>query len=182
MNELFLTVLNMSLTASYIIPFVILIRLLLKKSPKFISYALWGVVAFRLIIPFSFESIFSLMPRSSSAVPIPYDIIYQQSPQVNSGIGVVDFPAPSIGASVNPLQIYVEIGAYVWVLGIIALLVYSFVSILILKIKLKSAQLIEKNIFEAKNLKTPFVLGIFRPKTSAVTAELIYDIKMWRNS
>ena len=170
MSELFLTVLNMSLTASYVIIFVILIRLLLKKAPKVISYALWGVVAFRLIIPFSFESMFSLMPRNTNPVPIPHDIIYQQSPQINSGIEVVDsfvsqsLPAPAIGASVNPLQIFVEIGAYIWVLGIIALLIYSLVSILILKRRLKSAQLVEKDVFEAKNLKTPFVLGLFRPK------------------
>jgi beta-lactamase regulating signal transducer with metallopeptidase domain len=170
MSGLFLTVLNMSLTASYVILFVILIRLALKKAPKFISYALWVVVAFRLIIPFSFKSIFSLMPRNTNTVPISYDIIYQQSPQINSGIEVVDsfvsgsLPAPVIGASVNPLQIYVEIGAYIWVLGIIALLIYSLISIFILKRQLNSAQFSEKNIFEAKNLKTPFVLGLVKPK------------------
>ncbi|WP_246552286.1 M56 family metallopeptidase [Vallitalea pronyensis] len=73
-------------------------------------------------------------------------------------------PLPTVGASANPLQIYVEIGAYVWIFGIIALLVYSFVSILSLYKQLKSAQLIEKNIFEANNLKIPFVLGLVRPK------------------
>ncbi|MGI6066611.1 MAG: M56 family metallopeptidase [Bacillota bacterium] len=131
---------------------------------------MWGVVAFRLIAPFSFKSIFSLMPRNTSTVPIPHDIIYQQSPQINSGIEVVDsfvnnsLPASTFGASVNPLQIYVEVGAYIWIIGIIALLVYSLVSILILKRQLKSAQLIEKNVFEAKNLKTPFVLGLIKPK------------------
>lgn len=170
MVELFLSVLNMSLTASYVILFVILIRLLLKKAPKVISYALWVVVAFRLIIPFSFESMFSLMPRNMNTVPIPHDIIYQQSPQIDTGIEVVDvfvsesLPAPTIGASVNPLQIYIEIGAYIWILGIIALLVYSLVSVILLKRQLKNAQLIEQNIFEAKDLKTPFVLGLVRPK------------------
>ncbi|MGI6066792.1 MAG: M56 family metallopeptidase [Bacillota bacterium] len=170
MSELFLTVLNMSFTASYVILFVILIRLLLKKAPKIITYALWGVVAFRLIIPFSFESMFSLLPRNTNTVPIPHDIIYQQSPQINSGIEVVDsfvsdlLPAPTIEASVNPLHIYVEIGSYIWILGIIALLVYSLVSIVILKRQLKSVQLIEQNIFQAKNLKTPFVFGLIRPK------------------
>jgi len=160
----------MSFTASYVILFVILVRLMLKKAPRVISYVLWGVVAFRLIIPSSFESMFSIMPRNTNAVPIPHDIIYQQNPQINSGIEVLDsfvnnsLPAPIIGASVNPLQIYVEIGAYLWVLGIIALLVYSLVSILILKRQLKNAELIEQNIFEAKNLKTPFVLGLIRPK------------------
>ncbi len=170
MSEIFLTVLNMSLTASYVILFVIPIRLALKKAPKVISYALWVVVAFRLIFPFSFESMFSLMPRNTNAVPISHDIIYQQSPQINTGIEVVDslinnsLPAPTVGASVNPLQIYVEIGTYIWILGIIALLVYSIVSIFTLKRQLKNAQLIEKNIFEAKNLKTPFVLGFIKPK------------------
>ena len=170
MSELFLTALNMSLTASYVILFVLLIRIPLKKAPTFISYALWSVVAFRLIIPFSFEGMFSLMPWNTNTVPIPHDIIYQETPQINSGIEVVDsfvnelLPAPSIGASVNPLQIYTGIGAYIWVLGIIALLGYSLVSVLSLKRQLKSAQLIEKNIFEAKNLKTPFVLGLIRPK------------------
>ena len=170
MSELFLTALNMSLTASYVIIFVIIIRLLLKKAPKVISYALWGVVAFRLLIPFSFESMFSLMPRNANTVPIPHDIIYQQNPQINSGIEAVDsfvnssLPAPTFEASINPLQIYVEIVAYIWIIGIVILLVYSLVSILALKRQLKSAQLIEKNIFEATNLKTPFVLGFTKPK------------------
>ncbi|PKM58310.1 MAG: hypothetical protein CVU98_01585 [Firmicutes bacterium HGW-Firmicutes-3] len=170
MRELFLSVLNMSLTASYVILCVILIRLLLKKAPKVISYALWGVIAFRLIIPFSFESMFSLIPRNINAVLIPHDIVYQQSPQVNSGIEVVDslvsksLPAPNVGASVNPLQIYTEIGTYIWILGIMVLLIYSVVSVLRLKRQLKGAQLIEQNIYHAQNLKTPFVLGIIRPR------------------
>ena len=170
MSELFLSVLNRSLTASYVILFIIIIRLLLKKAPKVISYALWGVVAFRLIIPFSFESMFSLMPRNTNTVPIPHDIIYQQNPKINSGLDVIDslvsesLPAPAIGASVNPLQIYVEIGAYFWILGIMILLIYSLVSGILLKRQLRSAELIEQNIFEAKNLKTPFVLGLLRPK------------------
>lgn len=170
MRDLFASVLNMSLTASYVIIFVILARLLLKKAPKVISYALWGVVAFRLIIPFSFESIFSLMPRNTNPVPISHNIIYPQSPQINNEIEVVDsfvsqsLPAPTIAVSVNPLQIFMEIGAYIWAFGIFALIIYSFVSVLIINRRLKSAQFVEKDIFEAKNLKTPFVLGLFHPK------------------
>lgn len=170
MSEIFLSVLNMSLTASYVILCVILIRLLLKKAPKVISYALWGVIAFRLIVPFSFESMFSLMPRNINTVLIPYDIVYQESPQVSSGIETVDsfvshsLPAGNVEASVNPLQIYIEIGAYIWMLGILVLLIYSLVSFLHLKRQLKGAQLIERNIYYAKNLRTPFVLGIIRPR------------------
>ncbi|MBS4201175.1 hypothetical protein KHA93_16165 [Bacillus sp. FJAT-49732] len=170
MSELFLSVLDMSLTASYVILVVILIRLLLKKAPKVISYALWGVVAFRLVVPFTFESVFSLLPRNRERNPIPQDSIHQQSPQINSGIEVVDsfvggpLPAQTAGNSVNHLQNYLQIGSYIWVLCMIALLIYSLVSVLLLKKQLKNAQLIEQNIYEAENLKTPFVLGLIRPK------------------
>lgn len=170
MSKIFLNVLNMSLTASYVILIVILVRLLLKKAPKYISYTLWIVVAFRLIIPFTLESSYSLMPSKSNVDYIPHDIIYQGNPQINSGVDRIDtfvnnsLPAPTIEASVNPLQIYIKIGAYIWLLVIGSLLIYSYVSILILKSRLKKAQLIEKNIFEAKNIRTPFVLGIIRPR------------------
>ncbi len=170
MSRLFLTVLNMSLMGSYVILFVMLVRLFLRKAPKFILYALWSVAAFRLILPISFESMFSLIPRNANTVPISHDIIYQQGFQINSGIEIIDsfvnksLTAPTAGASVNPLQFYTEIGTYIWILGIILLLTYSLISIFILKKQLKSAQLIENNIFEAKNLKTPFVLGIIKPK------------------
>jgi len=175
MSELFLSVLNMSFTASYVILCVMLLRLLLKKAPKFISYALWGVVAFRLIIPFSFESMYSLLPRNMNTVPISHEIIYQQSPKIDSGIEAMDaivnqsLPKPDVAASVNPLQIYtlqiyIEIGSYIWVLGIITLLIYSLVSVLKLKRQLKNAEQIDMNIFEVRNLKTPFVLGVRKPK------------------
>jgi len=170
MSGLFLTVLNMSLTASYVILFVILIRLALKKAPKIISYALWGVVAFRLVVPFSFESMFSLMPRNVNTVPIPHNIIYQQNPQINSGILYVDtmvngsLPAPAVGASANPMQIYISVASDLWILGIILLLIYSLASVFLLKRQLKNARLMEHNIYEAANLKTPFVLGIISPK------------------
>jgi beta-lactamase regulating signal transducer with metallopeptidase domain len=170
MGTLFISVLNMSITASYVILFVIIIRLMLKKAPKIISYALWSVAAFRLLIPFSFKSVFSLMPRKTNAVPIPNEIIYKQSLQIDNGIRVLDsftsetLHAQQASASISPLQIFIEYGAYIWMLGIIVLFVYSFVSILVLRRKLKAAQLIEKNIFEVRNLKTPFVLGLIRPK------------------
>jgi len=160
----------MSFTAGYVILFVMIVRLLLKKAPKAISYALWIVAAFRLVIPFSFESTFSLMPRNVNVAPIPDDIIWQQSPKINSGIEAVDsllnnlLPAPAAEASVNPLQIYVEAGAYIWIFGIAALLIYGHVSVMLIRRGLKGAQLIEKNIFEAKNIKTPFVFGLIHPK------------------
>ncbi|WP_063892677.1 M56 family metallopeptidase [Paenibacillus sp. Leaf72] len=170
MSELFLSVLNMSLTASYVILVVILIRLLLKKAPKVISYALWGVVAFRLVVPVTFESVYSLLPRNGDRNPIPQASMPQQSPQINSGIEVVDsiaggtIPAMAAQDSVNPWQIYIQIGSYIWILCMLVLLIYSLASVFLLKKQLKDAQRVERNIYEAGNLKTPFVLGFIRPK------------------
>jgi beta-lactamase regulating signal transducer with metallopeptidase domain len=170
MNQLFITVLNMSITASYVIILIILVRLFLKKAPKYISYALWVVVAFRLVIPFSYESIISLLPQNTNTVPIPYDIIFQQNPQINSGIKIVDsyvsksLPRATTGASVNPLQIYMGTGTYIWIFGMIALFTYSVTSIFLLKNRLKDSKSLGGNIFEAYNLKTPFVLGLIKPK------------------
>ena len=170
MIDVLISILNMSLKASYVIVFVMLFRLLLKKAPKFISYALWGVVFFRLIIPFSFESIFSILPERTNTNPIPHDIIYQQTPQINSGIEAADtiinrsLPVPSPVTSVNPMQIYMLIASYIWLLGIGALLIYSIASVIRLKRQLANARLLEANIFEANHIKTPFVLGVIKPK------------------
>ncbi|WP_422659848.1 M56 family metallopeptidase [Paenibacillus sp. EC2-1] len=170
MFELFLTTLNMSLTASYVILFVILARFLLKKAPKIISYALWSAAAFRLVFPFSFESMFSLFPRGTDNSIIPDKIIQQSSPLMDSGITAVSslvrgtFPAVDSGTRMDSLLMYAYIGAYIWIVGAAVLLLYSVGSVVILKRKLKYAEWIEHNIYEARNLKTPFVLGLIRPK------------------
>lgn len=169
MNQLFTSVLNMSLTASYVILFVIVIRLFLKKAPKVISYALWGVVAFRLIIPFSFESVFSFMPRDMGSMLISEPNILQSS-QVNNGVGMIDTflnnssVVSNVKESKNQLQIMTEAGSCIWLAGVIVLLGYSMISSLKLNRKLKGASLIKNNIYEMEKLKTPFVFGITRPK------------------
>ncbi|MDR2670482.1 MAG: M56 family metallopeptidase, partial [Oscillospiraceae bacterium] len=168
MEKIFLSVLNMSLTASFVIAVVMLVRLPLKKAPKIISYALWAVAGFRLVCPFTLESMFSLFPFK--AAPIPQDIARQTLPRIDSGVAVIDravnasLPAAAPAARANPLQIWLTIGAHVWLFGILILLVYSFASILLLKRGLRSASPIGDDLYEAGHLKTPFVIGLFRPK------------------
>jgi len=141
MDAVFLQVLNMSLTASYVILFVLAARIFLKKAPKIFSYALWSVVLFRLICPFSFESLFSLL--FINAKPIPGDIMHTQVPQINTGISLVDHAANPILAAraaapyagINPMQIAVFLGGFIWVAGIAVLLLYSAASLLRLRYK-----------------------------------------------
>ena len=167
MDSLFLQVLNMSITASYVIVFVIMARLLLKKVPKIFSYALWFVVLFRLVCPFSFESVFSLLP--AAAETIPQDIMYSQTPQIHSGIPIIDqginrvMPSPVVGASVNPMQIWIALGELVWLAGMAVLFLYSVFTTVKLYRKLRSATSLSGNIYELNDIKTPFVFGIKKP-------------------
>ncbi|MGI5859985.1 MAG: M56 family metallopeptidase [Tepidanaerobacteraceae bacterium] len=188
MSGLFITVLNMSLTASYVALVVIIIRMLLGKSPKIFSYVIWAVVWFRLVCPVSFESPLSLVPIKS---PIPYDITTSTNPMVRFGLRSVDnvlnqsikssVPTVNPAASVNPMGVVMEIAAVIWLLGIAVILCYSIVSYFRLKIRLSTATLFKDNIFETDRIKTPFVLGFIRPKifipTGLAQKELDYILK-----
>ena len=75
MEKVFLTVLNMSLTASFVIAVVLLARLLLRRAPKIISYALWAIVLFNLLCPFKPESTFSLVPFGARPIDVRRAIV-----------------------------------------------------------------------------------------------------------
>lgn len=166
--EIFLQVLNMSFTASFVIVAVLLTRLLLKKTPKIFSYALWSVVLFRLLCPISFESMLSLLPVNTN--PISTNTLYSETPQIDTGLPYLDavinpaLPVPEVGTSVNPLQIMAVLGEFIWLAGIAALLVYSVVSLLRLRRKLIGSVRLRDNIYLADHIASPFVIGITRPK------------------
>ena len=168
MNELFIAVLNMSLTAAFVAAAVMLVRLLLKKTPKIYSYILWAVVLFRMICPFSFESVLSLLPVNPE--PIPHDIVYLQNPAINSGIDFIDtavnnvMPSAKETMSVNPMQIMVSAAAYIWLAGIIVILAYAVIAYIRTRFTIRTATLIHDNVFETAVINTPFVIGFIKPK------------------
>lgn len=174
LQDLFLSVLNMSVTASYVILFVMAARLFLKNTPKIFSYALWAVVLFRLVFPFSFSSAFSFLkavtPSSGKMEFIPADVGMVGQPQIDTGISGVNsvinssLPAATPYASANPMQIIIFILSVIWILGVLALIIYSVASYLLLKHKVRMAVLLQDNVFECENIATPFVLGIINPK------------------
>ncbi|MBN7771779.1 M56 family metallopeptidase [Clostridium aminobutyricum] len=190
LENLFLDVLNMSITASYIIPFVILIRLFLKKVPKIYSYSLWSVVLFRLICPVSFSSNLNIMQffgQSENTEYIPSTIGLMAKPQVDTGIKAVDasinasLPAPIPYASANPMQIIQFILTCAWLIGVAVLLLYGIVSFIKLNKKVFTSVRIQDNIYESTAIASPFVLGYFRPKiylpTGTTEAEQNYIIQ-----
>lgn len=170
MEAVFIKVLNMSISAGWLILAVMLLRLLLKKAPKWISVVLWGLVGLRLVFPFSLQSVLSLIP---SAEVISPSIGYAQHPEINSGVSVIDNAVnPTLGTSlaatpmnsVNPMQIVLYLGGLVWVGGIVILLLYGLISYLRLRRKVTEAIPYEKNTWLCDQVKTPFILGVFRPR------------------
>lgn len=170
MDAIFLKLLNMSLTASWLCLAVLILRLLLKRAPKAISCTLWALVGLRLLFPFSLESVLSLIP---SAEPLPQDMLLSPTPTINSGIPALnsvvnpviwDSLAPTSGDSVNPMQVITTVAGYVWVIGMIAMLVYMLASYLRVRGKVAEAAKIESNMYECDHINTPFILGVIRPR------------------
>ena len=170
MEEVFLKLVNMSIAASWLILAVIVLRLLLKKAPKSITLALWAIVAVRLICPFSFESILSLIP---SAQTIPPEFVYSPSPTIHSGIPALNSAvnpiiseslAPSELASANPAQILSFFAAIIWLVGIAAMLIYAAISYIRLHRKVRESIPDGNGLFICDRISTPFILGIFRPR------------------
>ena len=170
MNELFLKIINMSISASWLVLAVLILRFVLKKAPKWINVLLWGIVAIRLICPFSFESPLSLIP---SAETIPLNIGMDSTPTINSGISAINNAVnpiisqsntPMAGASVNLLQITIGIYEYIWIFGMIALALYTAISYWRLHRKVDTAVRYKDNIFQSENVSFPFVLGIIKPR------------------
>ena len=157
--------LNMSLTASYCALAVMVLRLLLKKQPKVYSYTLWLLVALRLLCPVSFETMFSLMRISPETIPA--DITSQHVPTVSTGIGGVDVMVNRVltnfESCVNPLSIWMFAGSILWLLVAAGLLGYGIGSYLKMRMELKGAENTEPGVWVSERLKTPFVLGFFKP-------------------
>ena len=170
MSELFLKIVNMSISASWVVIAVLTLRFCLKKAPKWVNVLLWGIVAVRMVFPFSIESVLSLIPSAETISP---SIMMEQSPSVQTGAPALNHvinpvisgsftPAP--GASANPLQIWIPVLAGIWLFGIAALFLYSAVSYWRLRRKVCEAVILRGNIYQSEKVCSPFVLGIIKPK------------------
>lgn len=170
MDTIFLNLLNRSITAGWLVLAILVLRLLLRKAPKAITVFLWALVGFRLICPFSFESVLSLVP---SAETIPARILYAQSPAIDSGISVLNAainpilsetfrPEPVV--SINPLQIITGLASVIWLAGMAAMLLYTIFSYLRIHRKVREAVPLRDNLLLCDHIDTPFIFGVIRPK------------------
>ncbi len=173
MGNVFLNLFNISITASWITLAVVILRLALKKAPKWITCALWAVVALRLVMPFSLESVFSLIPSTQTLAP-PHSVS-QTAPDIETGINFIDAPlneyidtnfVASAEETAERLSFdsVMDIVGVVWAVGVVVMLAYGFISYLRLKYKVRISIPCRENIYFCDRIGSPFILGIFRPR------------------
>ena len=171
MTRFFIHLFNMSITASWLVLAVIILRLLLKKAPKAITVALWALVGIRLLLPFSIESIFSLVP---SAETVPQKIVFAKEPTIDSGVAAINsvvnplitdsFAPKNELTSINPIQVFLAFAEVVWFVGMIAMVLYTLISYLRLRMQVRESVPLSDNIYVCDGIATPFILGVFRPR------------------
>ncbi len=170
MGEVFFKLLNMSLTAVWLIAAVLILRPLLKRYSSMLCMAAWGFVGLRLLCPFTLESVFSLIPSSE---PLPMSITTAAMPEIDSGSPVVneavnqvlgDNFAPTAGASINPLQVIAAVATVIWGLGMVAMLVYGVIGMWQIRRRTRTAIPLEDRVWIGDDIGTPFVSGLFRPR------------------
>ncbi len=171
MSGIFLKLLNLSISASWLVLVVLALRLVLKRAPKWVNVLLWGMVALRLMLPFSIESALSLIPSAETVSP---EVVqFDPAPTITSGVEFIDNAVnPSLSesfaaaplASVNPLYVWTYLAGWVWLIGLAAMLLYALVSYLRLRRCVRASIPLRENIYVCDEVPSPFILGIVRPR------------------
>lgn len=179
---LFRQLFNMSITGSYVILAILIVRLVFRGMPKNFSYALWIVAGLRLICPFSFSAPFSLFSLKlfSSVVAqsaddrtltfMTGDLGRIISPSVKAVLpaaeqsGQDSLPAAVSAASVQFSQWGWLIAAVIWIIGVVMLLIIAIATYVRVRRLVDSAVRLEGNVYEADKIPSPFILGFLRPR------------------
>ena len=171
MAAVFLKLLNLSISASWLVLAVLVLRLVSKRSPKWMNVLLWGMVALRLMLPFSIESALSLIPSAETLSP---EVVrFDPAPTITSGVEFIDNAVnPSLSesfaaaplASVNPLYVWTYLAGWVWLIGLGAMLLYALVSYLRLRRRVSVSFCVRENIYLCDAISSPFILGVVKPR------------------
>lgn len=171
MAAVFLKLLNLSISASWLVLAVLVLRLISKRSPKWVNVLLWGIVALRLVLPFSIESALSLIPSAETVSPAA--VQFDPAPTITSGVSIIDNAVnPSLSehfaavptASVNPLYVWAYLAGWVWLIGLGAMLLYALVSYLRLRRRVSVSLPIQNHIYLCDAISSPFILGVVKPR------------------
>ena len=160
MSEIFLRILNLSYSAIWIVLAVVLLRVVLRKAPKWLHVLLWALVGVRLVLPFSIESRLSLQPSAQMISP---GAVETGMPNIHTGMAVLNRVVADNHSYVNKTVDWIPILAVIWLIGLAVMLVYAMVSYGRLKRKLKPLNMFSGGVFTCENLSFSFILGVFRP-------------------
>lgn len=170
MAEGFLTLVNRGLSAGWLVLAVVAARFLLKKAPRWAVCALWGLVALRLLCPFSPESPLSLIP---DAQPVSPEAVWNTVPAVEMAPDATEAPVSPVLEAVlpdglpvspTPAQEIVAAASILWCAGLAGMALYTLVSYRRLSRRVKGAVRIDGNLYQGAAIPTPFVLGVLRPR------------------
>ena len=181
MSKLFLHLLNISITAGWIVLVVVLLRVVLKKAPKWIRVVLWGLVALRLMLPVSIESVTSLVP---SAETVKVESVTYTPPTFQSALPlpavegeriVLQSGFSALNSAVNPtsaeaaehfdtVALLKTVAGRVWLTGVVGMLLYALISFWRLKHRVRASVTLEKGVYVCDEISDPFILGLIVPK------------------
>lgn len=180
LTEAFMIILNMSLTASYCIAAVVVLRFFLKKQPKIFSYLLWSVVLFRLLCPVTFSSSFSLLRMDTNVISrenltarqtIEHtagqeagEHPEQMTEDQNEGTDVLPQTAQEEQRGVSRIQTVIAFAAWVWLTGMVLWITYGIWLAYRLRRFLKKSVCVEDDLYETEGISSSFVFGIIRPR------------------
>lgn len=181
MNELFIRILNVGITGGWIVLGILLLRPLLKRSPRWVLCLLWALVALRLLLPFELYSYISLQP---SGQVIPTNITTAAEPAINSGITVINDAVNPVLTEIaqpqhNGLEQGISVAAKVWLIGLGLILIYSLITYLHILYQVRIKVKIQKKVYICDSISSPFILGVLLPKIylpSTLSAEQQTDV------
>ena len=171
MAAVFLKLVNLSISAGWLVLAVLVLRPALKKAPGWARVLLWGVVALRLMLPFSVESALSLIPSAETIRP---EVVqFDPRPTIDSGVPVLNEAVNPVlseafaadpATSINPLHAWTAVAAVVWLLGVAGMLCYALVSWLRLRRRVRASICLRENVYLCDDVRSPFILGAVRPR------------------
>lgn len=185
MTSLFLKILDMSITACWLILAVFIVRVVLKKAPKTLRCILWAFVGIKLIVPIQFESIFSLIPKSipiveNSGNSTILTFIENSTSIVDSNVNpIIKEPISMISTKWTVMDVLPNIAAILWCIGVLSMLMYCFISYAKLKRETEASLPFKENVYFCDEIESAFILGIIKPKIylpSSISLEHIEPI------
>ena len=178
MNEVFVKLANMSVAAGWLILAVLVLRLLLKKAPRWITCLLWALVAVRLVCPVSLQSpVSAYQVATPAAVQDSGGVTYFQYVHTSGDKPSIQLDVETIRpAGITPVQQdtaadtshtvtrYMPPYVMIWLAVGGALLLYGLVSTLRLRYRVREGMRLRENIWLCDAVTSPFLLGILRPR------------------